>query len=342
VTSADPAIARSATVQHGYAQVLKICPVCATRFESAAWQCTACGHRPPTDNGYVLLADDVPELLEGYEADQFVDVAAAEAMSFWARSRAELIVWALRQYFPAAGSFLEVGCGTGIVLAAIREALPALRISGGDPYRPALEVAKTMDGVELLQLNALRLPFEDEFDVIGLFDVLEHVDDDEAVLREARRAARRGGGVVLTVPQHRWLWSAADDWALHRRRYTRAQLAAKLEGAGFEIVRVTSFVSLLLPALAIARSPLLSRGQYDPCREFRAARLVEPLLTAVMSAESMLIRAGLSLRAGGSLLVVATRADGAGYASAGRARVRTRSEPVGDRDQRRSAGLRLP
>ena len=295
---------------------MKICQACDARFDHAGWRCPACGLAPPT-NGYVRLTEDLPDLVVAYQVDEFLGTAAAEAESFWAQNRNALVVWALRTYFPTAQSFLEVGCGTGIVLKAVREAFPELSISGGDPYGPALEVAMQVEGVELLQVDALHLPFESQFDAVGLFDVLEHVADDERLLSEIHRTLRPSGGIVVTVPQHRWLWSAADQWALHHRRYTRPQLVAKLESARFEIIRITSFVSLLLPALAIARSRLLNRSQYDPSREFRIARPIEPVLKPVMSAESMLIRAGLSFRLGGSLLVVAVRSDSPGYASRG-------------------------
>jgi SAM-dependent methyltransferase len=283
------------------------------------------------------------ELVDGYDVGEYTRTAAAEAQSFWARRRQELIVWALRRYFPAAESFFEIGCGTGIVLAAIREALPELRVTGGDAYRPALETAHgQLEGVELMQVDALRVPFLEEFDVVGLFDVLEHVEDDEAVLREAHCSIRPGGGLIVTVPQHPRLWSAADEWALHRRRYTRSDLLSKLRHAGFDVERATSFFSFLLPGLALMRIIPTSRRGYDSCREFRIVKRIEPLLNAVMAVELAGIRRGLPLRAGGSLLVVARRPVRPAYAVGRQARIRTRSGPVGDRDQHRRAGVRLP
>lgn len=59
------------------------------------------------------------------------------------------------------------------------------------------------------------------FDVIGAFDVIEHIEEDEKVLANLARAIVPGGALLITVPQHRWLWSATDDYACHVRRYTR-------------------------------------------------------------------------------------------------------------------------
>ena len=104
------------------------------------------------------------------------------------------------------------------------------------------------------------------------------------------------------------MWSAADDYARHVRRYTRRDLEAKLRSAGLELRRITSFVTVLLPAMVASR--LLERrtsGPFDPSVEHeRAARWRRPLL-GLMSAERALIRVGVSLPIGGSLLAVAER-----------------------------------
>jgi len=243
-----------------------------------------------------------------YDSAVHCAAAAAEEQSFWASGRNKLIVWSVRTYFPEARSLFEVGCGTGIVLRALRDALPRLELSGGDWYRPALEEARRkLPGVELVEVDALRLPFQEQFDVLAALDVLEHVDDDEAVLREIYRATRTGGGVLITVPQHAWLWSAADDWAEHRRRYNRGELVAKLTASGFDLVRVTSFVSLLLPLMVVARLVSRRRKSYDPVAELRLPRSLDAALGSVLALEAVAIERGMSFPAGGSLLAIARK-----------------------------------
>jgi 2-polyprenyl-3-methyl-5-hydroxy-6-metoxy-1,4-benzoquinol methylase len=144
--------------------------------------------------------------------------------------------------------------------------------------------------------------------VVGAFDVLEHVDRDEDVLVGIYEALRPGGGIVVTVPQHAWLWSAADDYAEHKRRYSRAQLTDRVERAGFTIQRVTSFVSFLLPMMAASRlAERLRKQPYDPTREHEAAQRADALLERIAMGEQGLIRRGISFPAGGSLLLVAAR-----------------------------------
>jgi SAM-dependent methyltransferase len=247
-----------------------------------------------------------------YDSAVFEELASLEERSFWFRSRAQLLAWTLKSYFPTATSFLEVGGGTGNTLAALAAAIPELTVTGGELYREGLEVARRrLPGVELLRLDARSLPFRDRFDVVGAFDVLEHIADDDVALRSLRSAVRPDGGIVITVPQHPSLWSAADDVAHHERRYTRADLLAKLRAADFEPVRVTSFVSFLLP-LMIASRRLGARDPqtYDFRREFMLPRPVDRTLGAVLAAERALIRWGFTLPLGGSLLVVAKAQTG--------------------------------
>jgi SAM-dependent methyltransferase len=215
----------------------------------------------------------------------------------------------VRRYFHEAQSFLEVGCGTGFVLQGLREALPELELTGAELYAEGLQVARQrVPDARLLQLDARHLPFEAEFDLVGSFDVLEHIEEDEVALASIFRAVKPGGGVLITVPQHPRMWSAADEFGKHVRRYTRHDLVAKLGRAGFRVERVTSFVSLLLPLMAVSRLTHSRLDEsYDPLAELQRSRPVDMCLEVVMQVELSLIRAGVPLPLGGSLLVVARR-----------------------------------
>ena len=245
---------------------------------------------------------------ESFDRDLFEPLADVEERSFWFRARNRLIVSTFRRHFGDAGSFLEVGCGGGVVLAAIGEALPHLRLVGGELYEEGLAVARRrLPDVELKSLDARNLPYEDEFDVVGAFDVLEHVEEDEAVLGEMHAAVRPGGGIVVLVPQHPRLWSAMDDVAHHVRRYRRRELLTKVRAAGFRVEQASSFVSTLLPAMVVSRAARrLSPRPYDPVAELRPGAL-NALFERVLDGERRLIERGVSLPVGGSLLVVARK-----------------------------------
>lgn len=284
---------------------MKRCLNCNTGFDSTEWTCPSCSWQPLRIGEFRAFAPELAHSNSGYDEAFFERLASLEEGFFWFEARNALLTWALQKCFPTAGSFLEVGCGTGFVLQAIGKEFPHFRLAGAEVFVNGLRFAsKRLPSAELMQLDAARMPFREEFDVIGTFDVIEHIDDDEAVLRGLYDAVRPGGGVMLTVPQHQFLWSSADDHAHHKRRYRKDDLVRKVNRAGFEVEIATSFVALLLPALIATR---MGRGQdesYNVFREFEISPLLNRTMGNVLSMERAAIRAGVRFPAGGSLLVV--------------------------------------
>ena len=245
--------------------------------------------------------------MPGYNPDRYEAIARSEASSFWFQARNQVIAWALQRDFPEARRLLEIGCGTGFVLGGLARAAPQLKLTGTDIHPEALEVARTRSTAELHQMDARQIPYVDEFDVVGAFDVIEHIAEDTEVLAQMRGAVRPGGGIVVTVPQHPWLWSDFDDRAHHERRYRRSELVEKVSRAGFRVRRVTSFVTLLLPAMALARLLQRARRRHDIESELVPPPPLNAAYKAIMRAELALVRSGVSLPAGGSLLLTAVR-----------------------------------
>jgi SAM-dependent methyltransferase len=288
---------------------MKICSACGERFKDSAWRCPVCSEEPLRVDGFPAFAPELATANEGFEAKYFEPLAALEAGNFWFRSRNRLLIWALSRYFPDAENFLEIGCGTGYVLSGVREAFPKFSLAGSEISTAGLGFAAArLPGVELFQMDGRSIPFENEFDVIGAFDVLEHIKEDEAVLSQMHKAVRhRGGGLILTVPQHPFLWSQMDDYAHHARRYRARELRDKVERAGFRILRMTSFVSLLLPLMMLSRLKQQTPEKIEAMSEFKINPLLNAALESTLSVERTMIRAGLSLPGGGSLLLVARR-----------------------------------
>lgn len=275
------------------------------------WRCPQCAAEPSRIENFLAFAPELAQGAEGYDPSHFVELAQLEAGNFWFGGRNRLIIWALRRFFPSAQSFLEAGCGTGFVLSGVAAAFPLLRLAGSEASTSGLAfAAQRVPGAQLFQMDAHRIPYRDEFDVAGAFDVIEHIEDDHAVLRELRAAVVPGGGLVLTVPQHPSLWSEYDARAGHVRRYRSAELRQKVVEAGFEIVKMTSFVTLLLPLMYLSRlTQRAPRQDYDPLAELRIAPWLNRTLGAVLGIERGMIRAGVLMPAGGSLLVVARRPE---------------------------------
>ena len=286
---------------------MRRCLSCDASFQDT-WACPECSFTPISIEGFLSFA---PRLAvnDPDNPTEFHTLAGIEDGNFWFRSRNRLIVWALRRYFATARNMLEIGCGTGFVLSGIHAALPGLSLSGSEASCTGLAVAaRRLPSASLFQMDARNIPFREEFDVIGAFDVLEHIQEDERVLAEMERAVKRGGGILITVPQHQSLWSNVDNIAGHVRRYSVHDLIRKINRAGFKVLRTTSFVSALLPLMFMSR---LRHGNASGKRvassEFKLSRFANAALERVLDAERVVIRMGVSMPAGGSLLVVARK-----------------------------------
>nr|VFK55594.1 MAG: Methyltransferase domain-containing protein [Candidatus Kentron sp. TC] len=284
-------------------------PRCSAQFDTRNRKCSACGFIPPQTDDHPAPAPRPGEEGAYFSPDAYPELAALEAENFWFRARNHLIVWALTRYFPRMRRCLEIGCGTGFVLGGIAaEAFPEAELMGTDIFSAGLAyAARRVPGAELHQMDARYIPYRKEFDVIGAFGVLEHIKEDETVLREMFAALRPGGGIAVTVPQHTWLWSRQDAYACHVRRYQVGELREKALRAGFHVVFETSFVSLLLPIMFVSRMFQRDRSDINPTDELRLPVAINTVFENIMRVERRIIRLGVRFPLGGSRFLIARR-----------------------------------
>ena len=265
-------------------------------------------------DGFRCYAPELARSYTDYPSEGFDVTAAVEASSFWCRTRTRIIRDVIRRFTDPSRTLdmLEIGCGIGGVVAELRP-LGYLRLTASEIYLQALQYARArVSGVQFIQLDATAMPFRSEFDIVGAFDVLEHIADDEAVMRGVAAALRPNGLFLVTVPQHQWLWSELDEIVCHKRRYARAELLARLRRAGFDIVFCSSFVTLLFPAMAASRMASKMRAPSADRKAAFAAEVTLPPLAnrmcdALMRVDEAALHAGISLPFGGSLLAVARK-----------------------------------
>lgn len=246
----------------------------------------------------------------GFKVHYFKELVELEAKNFWFRVRNKLIIWALRKYSPDFESFLEIGCGTGFVISGISQQFPNAYLRGSEYLEEGLEYARRrLPSVEFEKMDARHIPYDSALDTIGAFDVLEHIIEDEVVLQQIYKALKPGGTVFITVPQHRWLWSEVDEYACHVRRYTAKELRQKVSHAGFCIIRSTSFVSMLLPAMYLSRLIRQKRTgkKIDTAAELRINPIINRIFEWVLNFELTLIRIGVDWPVGGSRFLVARK-----------------------------------
>jgi SAM-dependent methyltransferase len=247
-----------------------------------------------------------------YPVEIYDRLCRLEEGHFWFQARNRIILRMFHRHLAqlVRPRVLEIGCGTGYVLRGLA-AENRYELMGAEAHVAGLRHARSrLPSVELVQADARDLPYQSAFDAIGAFDVIEHISEDDVVLRSIWRALKPGGIVIVTVPQHRWLWSSIDEQAGHKRRYTRPELSVKLVSAGFERLHATSFVTALLPVLYAARLAKRRRKIADfefDLRELEISRLTNAICAAAMRIDEALIRIGMSLPLGGSLLAVARK-----------------------------------
>ena len=190
-----------------------------------------------------------------------------------------------------------------------------MRFFGAEAYISGLKHAKRrVPKAEFAQMDACRIPFVEEFDIIGAFDVLEHIMDDRKALQETHKALVPQGGIIITVPQHPWFWSKTDEISGHQRRYTRTELREKVESAGFDILLMTSFVSLLFPFMLTSRwigMFIKNKNKSIPLSGIRLPKYVNTIFKNICALELKLFKLNIRFPFGGSLACVARKKDDA-------------------------------
>ena len=182
------------------------------------------------------------------------DLYEREQCYWWSviQRSAALSAWGKYSNPKLQNRILDVGCGTGTLLYDLRKhgtLQQCARIYGIDSSVQACQYSKRKK-INVLQADVCRLPLRDDcFDVIFALDLIEHIEDELAVLKQIYRVCSRGGVSILIVPAWTCLWGGRDNWLGHKRRYTVAKLKASLEKAGFKIIKCSYIHALLFPVL---------------------------------------------------------------------------------------------
>ena len=176
-----------------------------------------------------------------------------DTSSWWYETRNQ-VIWHVMRRYPISGALWDIGSGLGEVSSYLTSV--GAKCVAVEPNRLGAQVSSEK-GVLSIQgdLHALELPVS-SIEAVGLFDVLEHLDNADKVLSEIYRVLGSEGKLFITVPATKWLWSASDDLAGHHLRYTRKKIRQQLKNAGFEVLSIRYFFfSLVLPILILRAVP---------------------------------------------------------------------------------------
>jgi SAM-dependent methyltransferase len=238
------------------------------------------------------------------EAGAYEEMAELQDHHWWFVARRRILAETIaRLPLPAAPRILEIGAGTG-------GNLPML---GGFGHVQAVEMdeyARTLasDRVPAAKIQPGSLPDcipceAGSFDLVCLFDVLEHVERDQASLVALRQLVVPGGFALVTVPAYRWLWSRHDERLHHVRRYSAGELRTKALAAGWTVSRLTYFNTLLFPLAVVARIVDRLRSSAAPAGTGLPATALNAALLSVFGSERALL-ARTNLPFGVSILAV--------------------------------------
>ena len=246
-----------------------------------------------------------------FPTSQYKEKFEVEDRSFWFKQRNRCIVEAIRN-FPPNGAFFDIGGGNGYVSLAIEKV-------GIETFliEPGLEGVRNAQSRGLQ--NTINTTFEDarfkadRLPAVGLFDVLEHIEDDALFLKEVRRTLAKNGRFYLTVPANPFLWSAMDEFAGHHRRYSSSELNRKLLAAGFEVEYLTHIFSYLVIPIFLLRTILsalkLRRSEkvQNATNEDEMGLTVENFIKPIMRYELLKIKHQCRIPWGTSCLCVAKK-----------------------------------
>ena len=236
---------------------------------------------------------------------EYARMAEHEQNYWWHLGRLEII----RTYMKRASrnrsnsAILNVGCGTGGTIDMLEK---FGKVDNVDASDDAIAFVKELGYSDITKVDGIDLPFKDKtYDVVGAFDVLEHIEDHKSALSEWKRVLKDDGAIVITVPAYQWLWSEHDVSLHHRRRYTVKSLMAVAAEAGLGPEKKSYAISFSLPLVAGFRfaSKVFARKADSETSYVSVPRAINKLFTAFLKVEAKM-RNTVSLPAGTSVITI--------------------------------------
>jgi len=280
-----------------------ICYKCSNNImrEEEKYICSSCKEEYPIIQNVPYFNKDINS--QEYNFNEYAieidKIANAELEHFWFKSRRNLILQVFNKYISKKDKIIEIGAGTGSVARMLNE--NGYDLSIGEIHEHGIKYALKNNQAKLpiYQFDIMKNPFKNHFDVVGLFDVLEHIKDDELAIKYIYTMLRDNGKIIITVPAHMWLWCEDDEVSNHYKRYELDSLKELLKQEGFRIKYATNFFISIIPLLYL-------RTKSNSSAKIKINPIINIILSTISNIENKFLNL-ISSKIGGSIIIVAEK-----------------------------------
>jgi len=280
-----------------------ICHKCSNNImrEEEKYICSSCKEEYPIIQNVPYFDKDINNKEYNFNeyAIEIDKIADAELDHFWFKSRRNLILQIFNKYISKKDKIIEIGAGTGSVARMLN--INGYDLSIGEIHEHGIKYAlkNNQGNLPIYQFDIMKNPFENHFDVVGLFDVLEHIKDDELAIKHIYNMLSDNGKIIITVPAHMWLWCEDDEVSNHFKRYELDSLKELLTKEGFRIKYATNFFISILPLLYL-------RTKSNSSAKIKINPIINIILSTISNIENKFLNL-LSSKIGGSIIIVAEK-----------------------------------
>ncbi len=270
--------------------------------------CDFCEFSGSIENGLTIFSSDVKEDYDHFNANILERIHEDENKNFWHLNRKKYILDLFRKYIDKNNHILEIGAGTGNVTKMLVD--HGYKAAAGELHIKGLKFAQKYGITELYRFDLFNNPFKDHFNAIGMFDVLEHLDDEKQALQGIYNMLKPDGKLIITVPAHQWLWNRKDAVNDHKRRYELETLKLLLTNNGFEIKYASHFFLFILPFLYLRKIINKDDGSKVKHEEYLKDKKVDSIMNKILNGISyleFLLFKNTNITFGGSIRIVAIK-----------------------------------